>query len=75
MKSNYVELKTKPGRIARTAPDGPFIPDDEFVPVLLTPYVKRLIDVHEDVVVKQETKTPTPPEPTKAPNKEKAKEA
>lgn len=52
----YVKVKAVKGRIARTAPDGPFIPDDEFVRVELTPYMRRLIDVHQDVEV-EPTKT------------------
>jgi hypothetical protein len=44
-----IEVKAKPGRIARTAPDGPFIPDDEYVAVELTPYVDRLLNVWGDI--------------------------
>ena len=63
-----IEVKCVEGRIARTDPQGPFIPDDRFIKVEETPYIRRLIDVHGDLMVKPpvaETAAPKPPAPTK----------
>ena len=51
-----VSVKAVEGRIARSAPDGPFIPHNEFVTVAHTHYVDRLINVHGDVIVEPEAK-------------------
>jgi hypothetical protein len=57
-----IYVRTVPGRIAREAPRGPYIPSDQWVEVQVTPYIMRLLHVHcdieqyvpEDQVVEQE---------------------
>lgn len=44
-----IKVKAVKGRIARTAPDGPFIPHDKFVPVEKTKYIARLLEHHGDI--------------------------
>ena len=46
-----ISVRAVTGRIARTAPNGPFIPHDAFVEVELTAYVQRLLHVHGDIEV------------------------
>lgn len=47
-----ISVKAVEGRIARTAPDGIFIPHDEYVEVVDTKYIRRLLEVHGDIVLK-----------------------
>jgi hypothetical protein len=68
--AKVLELRTKEGRIARVSPNGAFIQHDEFVPVPVTPYVQRLIDVHQDVEVKPVEEAPATPPP--APKKKES---
>lgn len=57
-----VSVKAVEGRIARTSPTGSFIPSDRYVSVELTPYLRRLIKLHGDVVVEPApTKSAPPP--------------
>lgn len=44
-----VYVRTKPGRVARAAPQGVYIPQDKYIPVPLTPYVERLANYHGDI--------------------------
>ncbi|UPT53289.1 hypothetical protein [Synechococcus phage Ssp-JY38] len=65
---SLIYVRTKPGRIARVAPKGEFIPHDTFVGVRETPYISRLLNVHKDIE-KQSKKTPAPAAPV-APSKD-----
>lgn len=56
MPANYVKVKAKPGRVARTSARGDFIPEDRFVSVHKTPYITRLIEHHEDLELFEEPK-------------------
>jgi hypothetical protein len=61
-----IEVRAKKGRIARTAPDGPFIPEDEYVLVEMTPYINRLLNHWGDIeqrppAAKAATTTVAPP--------------
>ena len=58
-----IRVKAVAGRIARNGPSGELIPDDRYVTVDETPYMKRLINHHGDVTVEPEKK----PAPVKAP--------
>lgn len=60
-----VKIKAKPDRVARVSPRGSFIPSDRFIPVEETPYIRRLINVHKDVIVE-----PKKPVVTAAPKPE-----
>lgn len=44
-----VYVRTKPGRVARVAPQGRYIPNDQFIATELTPYVSRLANHHGDI--------------------------
>lgn len=44
-----VYVRTKPGRVARVAPQGVYIPEDKFIATELTPYVSRLANHHGDI--------------------------
>lgn len=62
-----IQVKAVPGRIARTAKDGDFIPSDRYVQVELTNYIRRLRDHHGDIVEKPAKAEPAPkpqPQPT-----------
>lgn len=60
--AKMISVKAVEGRVARTAPDGEFIPHDRFVPVLATHYVMRLLEVHGDIELEPTDKPePTPP--------------
>ena len=45
-----IKVKAVEGRVARTSRNGEFIPSDRYVRVEETPYIKRLRDVHGDIV-------------------------
>lgn len=60
-----IRVRTVQGRIARESPRGDFIPTDKFVRVTLTPYIRRLIEVHKDLEV--EVPKVAAVKPTKAP--------
>jgi len=60
-----IKVKAVEGRVAREAPDGPFIPHDRFTAVRETNYIRRLIEVHEDLIQQPKTEAPS------TPNKEK----
>lgn len=47
---NVIRVKAVPGVVARTSKNGDFIPSDRYVRVDETPYIKRLRDVHGDIV-------------------------
>ena len=48
---SYVKVKTAEGRIAYDAPrGGKKIPNDKFVQVRETTYIRRLIDFHGDLI-------------------------
>lgn len=57
-----VFVRTLPGRIARVAPQGRYIPSSEFIGVRLTPYIARLANYHGDIEIAKEpaksSKTP-----------------
>ncbi len=53
-KAKRIYVKAVEGRIARVGPRGKMIPDDRFIAVIETPYVKRLRDVHGDIVQQEE---------------------
>lgn len=46
-----IYVRAKPGRVARLSPKGPYIPYDEFISAVQTPYLDRLANVHEDIEV------------------------
>ena len=73
--SNKIEVKAVEGRIARVSPRGAFIPHDRFIPVVATPYILRLRDVHGDIEErpKKQAKAATPPAPTLSNKPETAK--
>lgn len=55
-----IKVKTKEGRLARVSPNGMFIPSDHFIEVQATPYIMRLLNVHEDIELEpKKTKTET----------------
>lgn len=61
-----IKVKAVKGRVVREAPDGDFIPADRFVPVEETHYVRRLIDLHGDLIEQgpdQPTEPVAEPEP------------
>jgi hypothetical protein len=67
-----IYVKTKPGR--RLFYEGKIIPEDKFIPVTDSPYIRRLVDHWGDLEVqggKEPPKAPTPrqarpaPEPAK----------
>lgn len=68
-----IKVKAKPGRIARESPRGPIIPDDRFVTVEKTSYIRRLIEHHQDVEVEPKKRS-APTEPS-APKPEPALKA
>lgn len=49
-----IEVRAIKGRIAREAPNGPFIPEDRFVTVQKTRYITRLLDHHGDIELRTE---------------------
>lgn len=52
---SMIKVRAKKDRIAYSAPrNGVLIPTDAFVSVQLTPWVQRLIDFHEDIIVEKE---------------------
>lgn len=51
--ANKIRVKAVEGRVARVSPKGEMIPHDRYILVDLTPYMARLINVHEDVTVEQ----------------------
>lgn len=53
------------GRIARESPHGPLIPHGTYTPLLMTPYLERLLNVHGDIEL--EPVKPAPAAPKKAP--------
>jgi hypothetical protein len=57
---DYVIVKAVEGRIARTSKHGEFIPSDRYVRVEYTPYIKRLLDVHGDIVQEPVAQAPAP---------------
>lgn len=71
-----IYVKTKKDR--RAYFEGKIIPQDKFTPVPDTPYIRRLINVHEDLEVegggapiksgKPTAPKPTAPKPTEAKN-------
>lgn len=67
--SPYVSVKTKPGRVAFSAPrGGDAIPHDRYVPVERTPWIERLISVHGDIEVEPATRNaPAAPSSEKKP--------
>lgn len=64
-----ISVKAVEGRIARTSPDGPFIPSDQYVNVEKTPYITRLLDFHGDIELEpvKAKKTTAAKAPPKAP--------
>lgn len=60
-----IRVKATPGRIAREAPEGHFIPHDAFVAVQHTPYIERLLNHHGDIM--QEPAVKAAPAPTPMP--------
>lgn len=44
-----IYIRAKPGRVARISPRGAMIPEDRFIPVDLSPYIRRLLYVHGDI--------------------------
>lgn len=59
MKLQRILVKSLPGRVARQSKNGRFIPSDSFVPVLLTPYIDRLLN-HFGDIVSQDPERPAP---------------
>lgn len=55
-----VNVKTKPGRVAFTAMRGERIPNDRYVPVELTPWIQRLLEVHGDIEREREREPAAP---------------
>lgn len=64
MSRKTVTVRAVKGRIARESVRGRMIPEDKFVTLPETRYLRRLIDVHGDVEEKQE-------QPAKAPKEQK----
>ncbi len=60
-----IYVRTKPGR--RAYYEGKIIPQDKFIPVTDTPYVRRLVHHWEDLEVQGGSKEKKKPEATKAP--------
>jgi hypothetical protein len=64
-----IYVRTKPGRKAFF--QGKVIPQDKFIPVTDTPYIRRLVHVWEDLEVqggdKKKSPTPTAPPPAAPP--------
>lgn len=54
-----ISVRTKAGRVARTSPHGPYIPNDKYVTVDATPYVMRLLDHHGDIELEPKVKVAT----------------
>jgi hypothetical protein len=52
--------RTVAGRLARVSPTGKFIPNDRFIPVEMTPYVDRLLNVHRDIETTTDPERPAP---------------
>jgi hypothetical protein len=53
-----INVKAEKGRVAFSAPRNGFrIPEDKFVPVEDTPYIRRLIEYHGDLVVESTKKS------------------
>lgn len=69
-----IEVKAKAGRVARTSPQGPFIPEDRYVVVEKTSYIERLLNVHGDIEAKPQGQKP-PVAPAPKPLKPAAPEA
>ena len=65
---SLISVKTKKGRIAYTAArGGTRIPDDKFVEVEHTNYIKRLIDYHGDLEVEKAPAAKADAKPAPAP--------
>jgi hypothetical protein len=61
-----IYVRTRPGR--RAYYEGKIIPQDKFIPVPDSPYIRRLINHHGDLEQEGKNVTPTAvaaPEPTK----------
>lgn len=68
----HISVKTKPGRIAYDAPKGgQRIPNDAFVSVPATNWIKRLIEVQGDLEVEKADAPAAKPEKPAAPVAEK----
>lgn len=71
---SMIYVRAKAGRRAYDAPrKGKIIPHDNFVPVPDNPYIRRLIDVHEDLELQsgasrkeKEKEKPATPSPAPA---------
>ena len=61
-----IQVKAAQGRVAYDAPrGGKIIPQDKFVPVVDSPWIRRLANVHKDVIIEGGDVAPaaTPPAP------------
>lgn len=56
---SMIYVKVKPGR--RAYYEGKALPDDKFVPVVDSPYIRRLIDHHQDLEVEGDDERKTSP--------------
>jgi len=55
-----ISIKARPGRTAFTKPkDGRRIPEDAFITVPLTPWIRSLIERHGDIEFRQPADQPT----------------
>lgn len=53
MGRKMIAVRAVKGRIARESARGRMVPENKFVSIPETPYVRRLIDVHGDLEEKQ----------------------
>lgn len=60
--AKYIKVKAAEGRVARDGPNGRYIPADKFMEVQETAYIRRLIDVHGDLI--EETAASSAPKPS-----------
>ena len=49
-----IYVKAVAGRVARESPKGRLLSSDKWEPVTETPYVRRLIEVHGDLVERKD---------------------
>lgn len=65
VKRKTVTVRAVKGRIARESARGRMIPDDKYIVIPETPYVRRLIDVHGDLEERAQAARPAKKEAPK----------
>lgn len=63
MSMKLIEVRTVKGRVAFDAPGGKQIPDDKFVSVRETPYIRRLLQHHGDIELRRDAPSKQLPAP------------